>query len=216
MGAVGVILAAGGGSRMGRPKAGLVYRGEPLISRAVRTAFAGGCESVLAVLGAEVEHAGPLAEAEGADVLVNAAWAEGMGGSLRAGLDAIDEMDAIDAIGAINALDAAEPPAAVASAALVLLVDQPHITAAAVAAVLSAQRNPAYDAVLAAAVYEGVRGHPVLLGRAHWPALRPTLRGDVGARGYLRQHRAELILVPCETLADPRDLDRPEDLETLG
>jgi CTP:molybdopterin cytidylyltransferase MocA len=198
MGVVGIVLAAGGGSRMGMPKANLVYRGEPLISRAVRTAFAGGCDRVLAVLGAEVEQASSSAEAAGAFVVVNPAWAEGMGISLRSGLDAIDLL------------------APDASAALVMLVDQPHVTQAAVAAVLSGQRDPADETVLAAAAYEGKRGHPVLLGRAHWSALRPTLVGDVGARTYLREHRDELILVPCETLADPRDLDRPEDLDALG
>ncbi len=81
---------------------------------------------------------------------------------------------------------------------------------------LSAQRGPDDDKVLAAAIYEGRRGHPVLIGRAHWDALRPTLVGDVGARTYLRAHLDELILVPCDAIADPRDLDRPEDLDTLG
>ena len=198
MSVAGIVLAAGAGSRMGRPKANLDYRGEPLISRAVRTAFAGGCDLVFAVLGAEVEQAESYARAEGAFVVVNSAWADGMGVSLCAGLDAIETV------------------APDVSAALVMLVDQPHITKAAVAAVLSAQRVPADETVLAAAAYEGKRGHPVLLGRAHWSALRPTLNGDVGARAYLQEHRDELILIPCEALADPRDLDRPEDLDTPG
>jgi len=198
MSVVGIVLAAGAGTRMGGPKANLDFRGTPLITRAVRTAFAGGCDHVLAVVGAEVEQASQNAENAGAVTVVNAAWADGMGLSLRAGLDGIE---------------LAFPEA---SAALVLLVDQPDITASAVAAVISAQCGPADDAILAAAVYEGRRGHPVLVGRAHWPALRPTLTGDVGARAYLQGHRDELILVPCEDLADPRDLDRPEDLDTLG
>ena len=180
---------------MGTPKANLRHQGTPLITRAVRTAFAGGCDHVLAVLGAEVELARQHAENAGAVTVVNAAWADGMGVSLRAGLVAAEQMF---------------PDA---SAALVLLVDQPDINAAAVAAILSAGHDPA---VLAAAAYHGRRGHPVLLGRAHWPALRETLVGDVGARAYLEEHREQLILVPCEALADPRDLDRPEDLDTLG
>ncbi|HTJ66555.1 MAG TPA: nucleotidyltransferase family protein [Actinospica sp.] len=194
MSVVGLVLAAGGGSRMGGPKAVVEYRGEPLITSAVRTAFAGGCDVVCAVLGAETERAASYAEAAGAFVTVNEAWADGMGVSLRAGLDAIGH---------------AVPEA---SAALVLLVDQPDITAEAIAAVLGARTEPDDEAVLAAAVYEGQRGHPVLIGRAHWSALRPTLTGDVGARAYLREHRDELILVPCDAVADPRDLDRPEDL----
>jgi nicotine blue oxidoreductase len=198
MSVVGLVLAAGGGSRMGMPKAILEFRGQPLITRAVRTAFAGGCDTVCAVVGAEVRKAASYAEAVGAFVAVNDAWAEGMGGSLRAGLDSVER---------------AVPDA---SAALVLLVDQPDITANAIAAVLSAQRGNDDDEVLAAAVYEGRRGHPVLIGRAHWDALRPTLVGDIGARTYLQAHLDELILVPCDAIADPRDLDRPEDLDTLG
>jgi nicotine blue oxidoreductase len=198
MSVVGVVLAAGGGSRMGMPKAVLEFRGQPLITRTVRTALAGGCHTVCAVVGAEVRKATSYAEAAGAFVAVNDAWAEGMGGSLRAGLDSVER---------------AVPDA---SAALVLLVDQPDITANAITAVLSAQRGAADDKVLAAAVYEGRRGHPVLIGRAHWDALRPTLVGDVGARTYLQAHLDELILVPCDAIADPRDLDRPEDLDTLG
>lgn len=195
MSVVGIVLAAGSGSRMGAPKANLRHRGAPLITRAVRTAFAGGCDQVLAVVGAEVEQASRNAESAGAVVAVNEAWSEGMGVSLRVGLAA------------------AEQGFPDASAALVLLVDQPDITTSAVAAVLGARHDPA---ALAAAAYHGRRGHPVLLGRAHWPALRRTLVGDVGARAYLEEHHDQLILVPCDALADPRDLDRPEDLDTLG
>jgi nicotine blue oxidoreductase len=198
MSVVGVVLAAGGGSRMGMPKAILEFRGQPLITRTVRTAFAGGCGTVCAVLGADVRRATSYAEAAGAFIALNEAWAEGMGGSLRAGLDSVEQ---------------AVPDA---TAALILLVDQPDITANAIAAVLSARRGPDDDKVLAAAIYEGRRGHPVLIGRAHWGALRPTLVGDVGARTYLQAHVDELILVPCDAIADPRDLDRPEDLDTLG
>lgn len=206
MSVLGLVLAAGAGSRMGGPKAVLDYRGEPLITRAIRTAYAGGCDRVCAVLGAETERAAAYAVAAGAFVAVSEAWADGMGVSLRAGLNAIED---------------AAPDA---TAALVLLVDQPDITAAAVAAVLGA-RDDSDDSdsddsddetILAAAVYEGRRGHPVLIGRGHWAALRPTLTGDVGAREYLQAHRDEIILVPCDEVADPRDLDRPEDLDPRG
>jgi nicotine blue oxidoreductase len=191
---VGIVLAAGAGRRMGGPKAILEFEGVPLVARAVRTAFAGGCGRVIAVLGAGAARAEAAATDAGARIVVNQRWAEGMGTSLHAGL---------------SAAAAAFPEA---TAALVLLVDQPFITPQAVAAVLAAQRDPRDAAVLASAVYEGRRGHPVLLGGGHWEALLPTLTGDAGARDYLRAHRDELILVPCDTLADPRDLDVPADL----
>jgi len=191
---VGIVLAAGAGRRMGGPKAILEFQGMPLVARAVRTAFAGGCGRVIAVLGAGAAEAEAAAEGAGAQVVVNQRWAEGMGTSLRTGL----------------CTAVAHAPEALA--ALVLLVDQPYITPQAVAAVVSAWHDPRDPAVLASAVYDGRRGHPVLLGRAHWDALLPTLTGDAGARDYLHAHRGELILVPCGTLADPRDLDLPGDL----
>lgn len=191
---VGIVLAAGEGRRMGGPKAVLEFRGVPLVARAVRAALDGGCARVLVVLGAGAEQAAPLAAADGAFIVVNERWAEGMGGSLEAGLAA------------------AASAAPEATAALVLLVDQPYVTEAAVAAVLRAQQDPEDAGILAAAAYDGRRGHPVLIGRGHWPELRATLSGDEGAREFLHQHRNEVILAPCDTVADPRDLDEPADL----
>lgn len=193
-GRIGIVLAAGEGRRMGGPKAVLELRGVPLVANAVRTALDGGCERVLVVLGAGAERAKGPAEAAGGQVVVNRRWAEGLGGSLDAGLS----------MAASVATDA--------TAALLLLVDQPYITARAVEAVLSAQQDPADTLILAAAAYDGRRGHPVLIGSGHWPALRATLTGDEGAEAFLHTHRNEVILVPCDTIADPHDLDVPEDL----
>lgn len=80
----GLVLAAGGGSRLGRPKAFLDVGGEPLAERAVRVLRDGGCAPVIVVLGAVVGRV------PGADsVVVNPDWASGIGSSLRAGLAAL-------------------------------------------------------------------------------------------------------------------------------
>ena len=65
--------------------------------------------------------------------------------------------------------------------------------------------------MLARAAYGGRPGHPVLLGRAHWPGVRDAAVGDAGARGYLAG-RADVVLVECGDLADPDDVDTPEQL----
>jgi CTP:molybdopterin cytidylyltransferase MocA len=57
------------------------------------------------------------------------------------------------------------------------------------------------------ATYDGVRGHPVLLGREHWAGVAESATGDEGARRYLAAH--EVIEVDCTGLADPVDLDVP-------
>lgn len=174
----GLILAAGAGTRYGQPKAPVVIDGERLIDRAVRILRGGGCAPIVAVLGAWV---GPV---QGARVVVNRAWAEGMGSSLRAGLEALADTEARHA--------------------LVTLVDLPGLTPEAVL------RVTATEASLAVATYDGVRGHPVLLGREHWAGVIAAASGDAGARGYL-VGRADLTLVEVGDVAAGYDLDVPAD-----
>lgn len=193
-GVAALILAAGGGSRMGRPKALLEFRGRLLVERALDAALAGGCAQALVVLGAAADQVRRRADLRAALTVVNDGWRDGMGSSLRAGLAGLG------APGAGPAIDAA----------VVLLVDQPLIGADAVRAVLGAWSG---GARLAAASYGGRRGHPVLLGREHWAGAARLAAGDVGARPYLAARAAHLVLVPCDTLADPRDLDLPADLD---
>lgn len=196
--AAATILAAGAGKRMGGPKALLEFEGRLLVERAVETAIRGGCADVLVVLGASADEVLRRADLGSARIVVNDGWAEGMGSSLRSGL---------------RALQPSESPAGASAdgidAALVLLVDQPFVGPRAVRAVLDGWRR---GARLAAASYAGRRGHPVLLGREYWADAAACAKGDAGARALLAEHAADLVLVPCDTLADPRDLDLPADL----
>src|SRR5690349_19043480 len=93
---VGVLLAAGGGRRMGRPKA-LVEdsSGGSFVERGVRVLREAGCVPVVVVVGAEAEQAATLATAAGADRVVEASdWAQGQSASLRAGLEELQSTDA--------------------------------------------------------------------------------------------------------------------------
>ncbi len=77
----GIVLAAGAGARLGRPKAELVVAGERLADRAVRGLRAGGCTEVVAVVRAGIEVGDAV-------VVVNPDPDRGMGSSLRLGLAA--------------------------------------------------------------------------------------------------------------------------------
>jgi molybdenum cofactor cytidylyltransferase/nicotine blue oxidoreductase len=180
----GLVLAAGGGRRYGMPKALVEYEGSLLVERAVRTARA-VCDPVLVVLGAQAVDVWRTADLDGATVLANRDWETGMASSLRTGLDGLR--------GWPGRVDAA----------LVTLVDMPGMTPGALRA-LAAHAAP--DA-LAIATYDGVRGHPVLLGREHWAGVAATATGDEGARRYLAAH--DVTEVDCTGLADPADLDVP-------
>jgi CTP:molybdopterin cytidylyltransferase MocA len=179
-----VVLAAGGGRRYGMPKALVEYEGSLLVERAVRTATA-VCDPVLVVLGAQAVDVWRAADLGGATVLANKDWETGMASSLRAGLDGLR--------GWPGRIDAA----------LLLLVDMPGMTPEALERVAEFATPDA----LAVATYDGVRAHPVLIGREHWAGVAASVAGDEGARRYLAEHGATEI--DCTGLADPADLDVP-------
>ena len=179
-----VVLAAGGGRRYGMPKALVEYEGSLLVERAVRTARL-ACDPVLVVLGARAVDVWQQADLDGATVLANRDWETGMASSLRTGVEGLRAWP-----GRIDA-------------ALLLLVDMPGMTAVALQKVAE---HAAPDA-LAVATYDGVRAHPVLIGREHWAGVVETATGDEGARRYLAAHH--VVEVDCTGLADPTDLDVP-------
>ncbi|MEU9911040.1 nucleotidyltransferase family protein [Streptomyces sp. NPDC051001] len=189
----GLLLAAGGGRRLGgRPKALLGHRGRPLIEHAVGVLRAAGCARVHVVLGAAADAVRETARLDGCVLVDNPEWRQGMGSSLRAGLDSFSGTDV--------------------RAALVSLVDQPGIGPEAYARVLGAYTSPGS---LVAAAYDGVRGHPVLFGSAHWAGIAATATGDRGARAYLKERAGEITLVECGDVARPYDIDTVEDLQHL-
>jgi CTP:molybdopterin cytidylyltransferase MocA len=180
----GLVLAAGAGRRYGMPKALVEWRGSLLVRRAAGVLRAAGVAQTLVVVGAQAAQVRALAPeltyAENPD------WATGMASSLRTGLAAL----------------AAGP----AGAAVVLLVDMPGVTPAAVRAI-TAGATP--DALVMGG-YDGRRSHPVLLGREHWAGVAQQATGDRGARDYLRAHADQVRVVPVGHLADDTDLDVPE------
>ncbi|MEV7306226.1 nucleotidyltransferase family protein [Streptomyces microflavus] len=189
----GVLLAAGGGRRLGgRPKALLEHRGRPLVEHALRALRNGGCGPLHVVLGAAADEVRARADLTGSAVTVNPGWEEGMGSSLRLGLAALAGTRA--------------------DAALVMLVDQPGIGAEAVARVRGAYRS---RASLVAASYDGERGHPVLFGADRWADIAAGAVGDQGARAYLREHRDAIRLVECSDVAQAYDIDTAQDLSHL-
>jgi nicotine blue oxidoreductase len=189
----GLLLAAGGGRRLGgRPKALLDHRGRPLVEHAVHVLRTAGCTRVHVVLGAAAEAVRQKADLAGCVLVDNPEWTGGMGSSLRAGLESLSGTGA--------------------RAALVSLVDQPGIGAEAFARVRAAYTD---ETALVSAAYDGVRGHPVLFGSAHWAGIAATATGDQGARAYLKEHAAQVALVECGDVARPYDIDTVADLHHL-
>jgi nicotine blue oxidoreductase len=183
----GVLLAAGEGSRFGRPKALVTLDGQTLAERGVGLLRAGGADPVLIVAGAvpvPVDHV---------RTVYNPDWRTGMGSSLRAALRALADADA--------------------TAAVIALADQPLVGPEAVTRLIAAYRA---GATVAVAAYEGKPRNPVLLAREHWPEVIETATGDQGARAFLRAHPDLVTPVECGDTGRPDDIDTQADLDRIS
>jgi molybdenum cofactor cytidylyltransferase len=186
-----IILAAGASSRMGRPKQLLDWGGRPLVRVAAEQALAARLDEVIVVVGG----AGDAVEAALAGlplrVIDNPAYAEGQSTSLRAGVAALGPTVA---------------------AAVVMLGDQPFVTAAIVERLIAEWR--ATGTPIVAPSFRGRRGNPVLFARAIFPELL-AVAGDQGARAILAAHAADLRLVRFDDDRPLADIDTLDDYERL-
>jgi molybdenum cofactor cytidylyltransferase len=185
-GIVGLLLAAGSGSRFGSDKLRhTLPHGVAIAVQAARHLKAAAPRVVAVVRPGAHETARALA-AEGCEVVECAAASEGMGASLACAVRAAGE----------------------AQGYLVALADMPFVRPSSIAAVRDAL---AAGAALAAPYFRTRRGHPVgIAGR--FRAELERLGGDEGARKILAAHEAELVKVPVGDPGVIRDIDRPGDL----
>jgi CTP:molybdopterin cytidylyltransferase MocA len=191
----GLVLAAGAGRRFGGPKQLAELDGVPLLQHAV-DAVEGADEvhPVRVALGARADEVAGALTLHRARVLVVEGWAEGMAASLRAGVGALE--------------------AAGCDWVVVTLGDQPRVTTRVIAAVAHAAARARFGTAAIRASYDGVPGHPVALGRPLFGTVA-ELRGDVGARALLDAPTVLVRELEVGRLADPVDVDTPEELEDL-
>ncbi|MFI5781665.1 NTP transferase domain-containing protein [Nocardia sp. NPDC051570] len=194
----GVLLAAGAGTRYGRPK--VLAQDGAWLRTAVAALRAGGCDPLYVVLGATgparrgpdgqwlVSEAPAIAIPDGVRPVWAADWAVGLAASLRTGLAAVEET---------------------VNYAAIMPVDTPDVGADVVARVLAAARAAASG--LARAVFHDRPGHPVVLAHRHWAAVINSAQGNSGARTFL-DGRTDIVAVTCDDLATGRDHDYPSGL----
>lgn len=176
---------------MGRPKQLVRYRGRPLLLHAVAAARSAlPFAPLIVVVGAHaLRMRAALRHADARALVVgNPHWREGMSSSLRAGIAAVPRG---------------------ARAALVMLVDQPHIDAGSLERLLRAWRRRPNSP--AAARYAGRAGAPAILPRRGFRALA-SLDGDSGARALLRGSGTPTLVDMPEAAFD---VDTAADLAAL-
>jgi molybdenum cofactor cytidylyltransferase len=187
---IGVLLAAGSGSRFGGDKLlAKLGDGRPLASAAL-SALAAEVDAVIAVVRPGDAALEALFGQSGALVAVCPYAAEGMGASLACGVREVQRRF---------------PEA---QGAVIALADMPWLSPSTVARIAIALRR---GAALAAPTHLGKRGHPVAIGARYFAELA-TLSGDEGAKRLLAAQEAELELIAVDDPGVLRDVDTQADL----
>ncbi len=153
-----VVLAAGASRRLGEAKQLVEIGGERLLQRAVRVAAEAELGPVVVVLGAMAGRVAEVCDLRQAWVVVHSGWAEGMGSSVRAGVELVSGMPEVSGV-------------------VVMTCDMPEVTAGHL-------RGLVGDGVVGSG-YAGRVGVPAYFPRGVFGELM-ELRGDAGARELLR------------------------------
>jgi molybdenum cofactor cytidylyltransferase len=184
----GLVLAAGGSKRLGQPKQLLRYGDGTLLEHVLQIARECAFDQSLCVLGGGGPDVRDTVEGHGFTVIVNKHFGEGCSSSIAAALGAVDER---------------------ADVLVLMLGDQPGVTATTVASLLAGRG----DAALAACGYTDGRGHPLAFARSVFGELA-ALHGDKGVWKLLDRRADEVVDVPIAGTV-PRDVDTWEDYEAV-
>jgi molybdenum cofactor cytidylyltransferase len=184
----GLVLAAGGSSRLGRPKQLLPYGSRTLLDHVLGTARASGFDQLLCVIGRGAGDVRSSVDLEGVQVVENVAYGSGCSSSIAAALHAVDARSDV---------------------LVLMLGDQPGVTISTVEALIAGRGGTP----LAACSYRDGRGHPLAFSRSTFDELA-QLHGDKAVWKLLDRHADSVADVPIATPI-PRDVDTWEDYEAV-
>jgi molybdenum cofactor cytidylyltransferase len=187
-----LILAAGGSSRLGRPKQLEPWGDSTLLGHIVAMARRLPVGEIWVVLGAHSEEVEKMVDLSDCGVVENPEWSEGLASSLRVGLDAITRLSRAEAV-------------------VILMGDQPEVHPEVVERLVAEMRSSKRQAAVPR--YRYTWGNPIVLARTLWPRVM-SLDGDEGARRLLQAHPDWVSEVWFEHLP-PRDVDTEEDVSQL-
>lgn len=187
-----VLLAAGLGQRMGRPKALLPWQGVPLITYQIRTLRRAGLKPIAVVLGHRAADISPHVDNEyGATMLINPFYQRGKTTSLKTGLRALDPQKT--------------------DSVLILNVDQPRTQETLETIIDHHQRNAS---LITIPTHNRKRGHPVIVSLKLMDELMAVTEARQGLKSIMRAHAKEISEVEMETDEVLLDLNTPQDYQS--
>jgi molybdenum cofactor cytidylyltransferase len=184
----GLVLAAGGSRRLGRPKQLLPYLGTTLLGNVVATARDCGFDQLVVALGGAADEVRAHVDLTGAQVVLNESFRAGCSSSIAAALPAVDPR---------------------CDTLVLMLGDQPGVKPSAVRSLVD-QRG---DRPLALCRYDDGPGHPFAFGREVFGDLA-ALHGDKGVWRLIDAHPDDVAEVPVPGPV-PLDVDTWEDYQAL-
>lgn len=185
-----VVLAAGGSTRMGRPKQLLPIAGQSMLLRAASAAVESGCKPAIVVLGAQAELLRPELSGIPVSIAVNETWHRGIGSSIRCGIGAL--MTSASTRGAV----------------VILLCDQPFVSAEVIRRLVSAHAGSGKPICVSA--FNGTFGPPVVVDSRYFDLLL-SLPDDQGAKALWACRQEQVHFEPCAEAGT--DIDTPGDYE---
>ncbi len=183
-----MVLAAGLSRRMGAPKQLLSFGNQTVLQSVVDTLLGVDLSGVLVVLGHEAERVQKSLTGRHVFCCLNDAYQTGMFSSVLCGLRHL-------------------PPSA--DAALIVLCDQPQISADVIKSVIDAYKTSQKGLVIP--VWNGKRGHPVLIDLHRYRRVIETLSGEVGLKPLMRGYPEDTLEIGVDDAGILRDIDTPED-----
>lgn len=185
----GLVLAAGGSRRLGKPKQLLPYGSGTLLDHTIGTARASGFDQLIVALGGSSSAVRRQVDLSGAEVVENPDYAEGCSSSIAAALTVVDPRSKL---------------------LVLMLGDQPGVSPATVRALIAGRGE---GTTLAVCRYDDGRGHPLAFGRALFGELG-ELHGDKAVWKLLDRRAGEVVEVPVPGSIPP-DVDTREDYEAI-
>ncbi len=188
----GLLLAAGGSSRLGRSKQLVHFEGQTLLRRAAESMTASIFDPVVVVLGSNSDESAVELKGLAATICLNENWRSGMSSSIGVGLAKLIRIE--PEIGAV----------------LISLCDQPFITSEMLDRF--GEKFATTNAAVIAAAYNGVTGVPALFSRELFGELS-RLDGDKGARDLIRS-RTDIVVIDLPEASF--DVDTSGDVKYLN